>query len=486
MLTRRTYGLMVLIALGVTVILTLFANPALAHVELVTSDPAHGSTVEVAPDLIELAFSTASEPVGDGVVLIGVDQQPIPAVVTQISPDTLVVAPDVQLDDGVFGVQWTMKAGDAHPRTGSITFRVDQQVASGADPGQGVAPSSDPMPDLGLADGPNTTVGDTLARTGRWLAIVGALVGIGAFAFAATSLVGSRREVLDAAFWVRRGGVLVIIGTIVEVIGLATAVASGSSSGFATALSGATSGGFGIAVLLRIVGGFAMVRGTSLRTRPAEAPAADATRLPMPSLGRGSTATITAQETTTERTLHRLDIHGDWLAIAGLVMVSIAFLFDGHTATAEPSFLVRASSLVHVVAAGVWVGGVIVMVQVLARRKRLGAALDAGPMAIRFSRVASVSLVAVALAGVALAWAILDSPGEIVTTSWGRLLILKLLAVGTAASMGAYNHLVVIPVLEAYGADADASERLRRVMRVEAVVLVGVVGITAVLVGAAS
>lgn len=486
MFTRRTYRSLSLATLGAVAAMLLTASPALAHVELATSDPADGSTVTDSLDTIELVFSTAAQPSGDGIVIIGADQQPISASVTQISPETVVVMPEEPLGDGVFGVQWTMKAGDAHPRTGSITFRVDQPVASTPGAVPEATPPADPIPDLGLGDVPNTTAGDWLARIGRWLAMAGALIGIGAFAFAATSLVGTRREVLDAAFWVRRGGLLVVVGTIVEVVGLAAIVASSSSSGFAGAFSETVSGSFGVAVLLRIVGGLAMVRGTSLQTRPAAAPAADAAKLPMPSRAGGSVGTITARESTTDQMQHRLDIHGDWMAIAGLAMVSIAFLFDGHTATAEPSFLVRTSSLIHVVAAGVWVGGIVLMVQVLARRHRAGVALEAGPMAVRFSRVASVSLVAVALAGAALAWSILDSPGELVSTSWGRLLILKLAIVGVAAAMGAYNHFVVIPDLEANEKDPNASDHLRRVTRVEAVALVFVIGVTAVLVGAAS
>ncbi|MCL1602064.1 MAG: CopD family protein [Actinomycetia bacterium] len=52
--------------------------------------------------------------------------------------------------------------------------------------------------------------------------------------------------------------------------------------------------------------------------------------------------------------------------------------------------------------------------------------------------------------------------------------------------MGAYNHFVVIPWLEATPDDNDISDHLRRVVRLEGGILLVVVAITAVFVGAAS
>lgn len=484
---RRQIGMTSFAIIGAIVTLLLTAAPAFAHVELADSDPVAGSTVSAPPEVITLVFSTAAAPAGEGIVVVDAEQQPIAVSVVQSSPETVEIMPDVPLGEGIYGVQWTMKAGDAHPRTGSVTFRIEQQGVSAQGPASDAASTVDPVPDLGLGTESASATGDWLSTGGRWIAMAGALVGIGAFAFAATSLVGTRREVLDAAFWVRRSGLLVVIGTVIEIVGLILIMSVVSSSGVLSVFGETVSGSYGVAALLRIGGGLAMVKGTSLRTKPAAVPAADAASLPLPvSSRRKSVATMVRRADVAEPTMYRLDIQRDRVAMLGLALVAIAFVFDGHTATAGPGVLVRTSSFVHVVAAGVWVGGVVVMVQVLARRKRKGVALDAGAIAIRFSRVASAALVGVAIAGTALAWSILDSPGELVSTSWGRLLILKLLAVCVAAGIGAYNHFVVIPVLEEYGADADASERLRRTTRVEVVVLVIVVAVTAFLVGAAS
>jgi len=159
-------------------------------------------------------------------------------------------------------------------------------------------------------------------------------------------------------------------------------------------------------------------------------------------------------------------------------------MFDGHTLTGEPSAVARASTLVHVVFAGVWLGGVVVMANILARRWRAAVPLDASAMALRFSRVAAVSLVLVAVAGAALAWTIVDSPSDLVSGAWGRLLILKVSLVAIAAALGAYNHFKVIPQLDAVSDNVHASRLLRRVVAVEAGVLLAVAAGTAILVRA--
>ena len=123
---------------------------------------------------------------------------------------------------------------------------------------------------------------------------------------------------------------------------------------------------------------------------------------------------------------------------------------------------------------------------VLTRRWRRGAPLRAAELAVRFSPVAAVALTAVAAAGLALTWMILDTPGELASTDWGRTLIAKLIVVGVAAAMGGYNHRNVVPRLAAHADGEHAGHMLRSVVRIEGAVLVAVIAVTATLVGAAS
>jgi len=104
---------------------------------------------------------------------------------------------------------------------------------------------------------------------------------------------------------------------------------------------------------------------------------------------------------------------------------------------------------------------------------------------VRFSVVASLDLVVVGAAGLVLTVIVLDSPVELWSTPWGRLLMAKLVFVAVGAAAGGYNHRVLIPEMELTDSPR-VSSRFRAVVTGEAVMLAGVPVLTALLVGAAS
>jgi copper transport protein len=167
--------------------------------------------------------------------------------------------------------------------------------------------------------------------------------------------------------------------------------------------------------------------------------------------------------------------------IAGMVAVVASFALDGHSV--DTGFIGRIASMTHVVAGGVWFGGLVLMSDTLMRRWKAGVDPEAAFMAVRFSRVAAASLTIAAIAGVVLAWTIVDAPSEILMTAWGRLLVLKVALVAVVATIGAYNHFRVVPGISHDEGDRNATI-LRRTTRIESAILVGVLGVTAILVTA--
>ncbi len=494
-MARKTRRILAATLLGGAVALS-GAIPALAHVELVSSTPGADTEVATAPATIELIFSTSAEPAGSGVVLVNSSGAEVDATVDQPGPEQIIVTPLQELDGGRYSVMWTMKAGDAHPKSGSIAFLVTVPSGGGVasdptDDGEtfGSAPSAvaEAAADAPFRlEAPNTTSGDWLSRIGRWAAMLGALVGIGAFTFAATALIGTRREVQEAGYWIRRAGVVVIAGTVAEMLGMSILTAGSTFGGLApSSIFEVLSGAFGIAIVLRLVAGVLMVQGTAIRTSRASTPVVDPiSLLGGPDLVTAST-TITLERPETAPT-HRLDLQHSMGAVMGTALIVVSYLFDGHTVTAAPAPIVRVANVSHVMAAGVWLGGVLLLGATLTSRWRRSVALDAAHMAVRFSRVASVAVAGAGVAGVALTWSILDSVSEMYTTPWGRLLVVKVLTVGIAAGIGAYNHFKVVPILENNPDDDEVSQRLRRLVRVEGVILLFVVAVTAVFVGVAS
>jgi copper transport protein len=120
------------------------------------------------------------------------------------------------------------------------------------------------------------------------------------------------------------------------------------------------------------------------------------------------------------------------------------------------------------------------------RRSRRHEPTRGAELIVRFSHVATVSLIAVVVAGVLMAITVLDSVGELTSTEWGQILLLKTAAVALAGCFGAYNHFRLEPALEATPDDPALALRLRSILTAEAIVLTFVVIVTAWLVAAAS
>jgi putative copper resistance protein D len=105
-------------------------------------------------------------------------------------------------------------------------------------------------------------------------------------------------------------------------------------------------------------------------------------------------------------------------------------LLTGHAASAGAHDAAIASLLVHVVAATVWVGGLLGLAWVAARGSRRLAAAVA-----RYSVTAAWALAAVAISGVANA-ALRVGWGEVFTTSYGAIVVAKAVALVVLGALG--------------------------------------------------
>ncbi len=149
-------------------------------------------------------------------------------------------------------------------------------------------------------------------------------------------------------------------------------------------------------------------------------------------------------------------------------------------------FITGAVDMIHVLAASIWVGGVISLGAVLWWRHRRRQRLRGLELALRFSVIAGAAMAVAGLAGVVLATIVLDSLSQLWTTPWGLLLLAKTAAVAAAMWLGTYNHFVVIPLLSERPDDDTRSTRLRNTVTGEAILLVVAIVVTAFLVGASS
>ncbi len=524
-------------------------DPAGAHTGFESSEPADGDVVEGPLSELIISFTGDSEETGDGFqVLDGNGEVRDPASVSTDDTRRFVLLFDPPLAAGQIGVRWSVKAPDLHPIEGSYTFGIQPSAAPAVaeqppvnDGGgtEAAAPSTQaatfgdpasasdraataPNAELeeaasgGVLSAPQTPVeldeflisddasdsgADRLMTVGRSLSIGGTIVGVGALVFAVAVLRGARRDIWFVLRWMRRSGWVVAFGGLLAFGGR---ILVNSSDGWASLFSWSAvwpvlTSVAGVAFALRLVGGTLLatgVRSFFIEARHANDPVVALKEF----AGIGATSGSMSSATNGALDASAADSHSDFVrdgdeawdvskesagAFVGAALVGSSFLFDGHTISRGNRLFTGITDMVHLLAGSIWAGGAIMLMVVLWRRHRGGYPHRALQLGLRFSVIASVSLVAVGVSGAALAVIVLDSVSELWTTPWGQLLMAKLAIVAVAAACGGYNHKVVIPALDAADSDRNAA-RLRATVTVEAIALAVVIVVTAVLVGAAS
>ncbi len=514
----RSLGAFLMVGLG----LVLAAGPAAAHAEFASSDPPEGATTSEPVETITLFFTGDAEPTGSGFVVLepnGERRLPDDAFTTDGS--TWVLSFDPALSGGVVGVRWMVKAPDAHPIEGSFSFTTTAPALSAlrppADAGNGGASGATGSLSEGgsvaaqdlegfLDTGDPTASARALGAAARIVILVGTLVGVGAFVFAAAALRGNKDDFTHVLHWVRRAGIVVVVGAVVELFAHVLVEGGGEWSALvsASSIESVLGSSSGAAFALRVAGGLALTAGARLQVGSAEGvPDPVVAIRELVGIGAGPSGRAIPPRPAAARharlrvgTGNEPWVHtGDqaWApsfyssgAIGGAAALVASHAFDGHTVSKGDRLLTSIAAMVHVAGGAVWVGGVLMLVAVVWRRHRQRRDPRVLQLAVRFSVIATIAIVAVGAAGVGLTAIVLDSPSELWATEWGRTLIAKSVFVGVAGCVGAYNHMLLIPEMSFAPHDPAITHRFRRVVTVEAAALLGVLVVTALLMGAAS
>ncbi len=490
---------------------TAWSSLAHAHTDFESSEPADRDVVEGPLDEVAVSFTNPAVPAGEGFQLLDPSGEVrAPSSVDPTDGTTFVLRFEPPLTAGTYGVRWMVRAGDAHPIDGSFRFEVTEPPAPsttvapattsspgpvGSVPAAGApatpttAPDAVPATTVAAASADSSGValddflaadsgsGDAVAvgRIGRTLTFLGTVFGLGTLAALVWVIRGRPDEIRTQLTWIRLAGLVIAAGGLTELAALEATPATDLTQILDTKA--------GVATLLKIIGGVAVFVGFHTRAGRMVAPAR--------SLSAAVATDLAADDAPAEG--REPDDDCRWspsgsavIGLAGFALVLGSFWFDGHTVSRGPWAVHALVNLVHVGAASVWAGGVFAMTTVAWRRHRRGQRVDAAGMVIRFSSVATVSLVAVVLAGLVMTVLVLDAPGDLFATEWGRLLLVKLLAVAVASGLGAYNHFKLRPALERTPHDPALARHLRVSLTIESAVLAGVVVLTALLVAAAT
>ncbi|MCK9512334.1 MAG: copper resistance protein CopC/CopD [Pigmentiphaga sp.] len=157
------------------------------------------------------------------------------------------------------------------------------------------------------------------------------------------------------------------------------------------------------------------------------------------------------------------------LAALAILAMAAGFTWSGHASSAPPDWVARPAVWAHAIAVAAWLGSFWPLLAL------------SGPGGLatleRFSRFAPAVVGGIVISGAALVALQLDSPADLVTTPYGRLLLLKLALVAGLLGVGADNRYRWTRA--ALGGEARAQRRLRRNVIVEIVLATLILGVAA-------
>jgi copper transport protein len=178
-----------------------------------------------------------------------------------------------------------------------------------------------------------------------------------------------------------------------------------------------------------------------------------------------------------------------------LLVIGCAYLvttpaFAGHPSVESPVAVMFPADVIHVLAASVWVGGVAFLVLALpaaartleppGRTRLLLATLR------RFSPIALGSVVAIAVTGLVQAYIDVRRVEDLVTTTYGILVLAKMVLLAVLIGFGWINKDRIIPrlrgLVEGAAALGSVGDLMRRSLRGELALMLAVFGVTAALI----
>jgi copper transport protein len=482
---RRAARLPVGLAVVGTLLL-LWALPASAHAVVLASTPGDGQVVTAAPDEVRIDFSEAVSIDLGGLTVVDTAGSEVQQGEASLSGGDRILRVGLEgdLDEGTYVANYRVVSADGHPISGAIVFGVGAGTVVDQGAAAGLAVSTDPAWEIAGA----------VARFATYVAALLA-AGLGLFLGFVHDQDRDRWRLTPV---VRFATVLAAVAGIVTV-GTQAALATGGGLDAATDVSTlrtVLTEGLGWQSII-LLGGLALLH---LST--------DTNRL------------IVAQA----------------LAFYGWLAVGVAFAFWGHATGAPNVAAAVVADAVHVLAAAFWFGGVVGLWVTLARRRparaaqarSVGAAAnvgleptpgpdrpsstDAEPPEVgtgagrrfrpgslessahlvgRFSTLAAISVGLLGAAGLALSWQEVDEPANLLSTTYGRLLLAKVLVVLAIVGVAAYNRFRLVPEIvdpreddddEIRASEAAGFAHLVRTLRLEALGIVAVLVLTAVLV----
>ena len=182
------------------------------------------------------------------------------------------------------------------------------------------------------------------------------------------------------------------------------------------------------------------------------------------------------------------------LTALAVPLLALALLpaLGGHAGVQDPVAVLLPANVVHVLAAGAWIGGIAVLVLALPAATRRLEATDRTRLLVgtlgRFSTVALVAVAALLAGGIVQSLLELTAVDDLWDTAFGRAILIKAGLVAVLLGLGALNRRRTVPRLRARrprgrARPARAGVLLRRTLRAEVPLGVAALAVTGALAG---
>jgi copper transport protein len=413
-------------------VLALGTTAASAHATLESSSPADGQSVLTSPSEIRITFSEAVTTISGGLSVLDADGKTVDTGNSEIVGGRTLVAPISEtLSDGTYVATYRVLSADGHPVSGSILFGVGNGALD-----RSAQPSSS-----------GDRLWEIIGGISRFIMYLAALVAAGV-AFFLAFIHDRAEDRWRIVPFVRIGSILALFSAIGIVMSQA-ALLTGKGAGAVTdsnVLRDVLNQNLGWSLALLMIGLAAVHLSTDLSKK------------------------VVSQS----------------LALYGGLAVTVSFAVWGHATELSPKAISLAADAIHATAAALWLGGLVGLVMVLSLRTPETVRSTAGIIG-RFSLMAFWSVIALTIAGLTLTITGSDANlNSILTTTWGQLVLAKIGLTLIVVLIAAWNRRTLVPSLtsptENNGELAVRWATLLRTIRTEAVLLVAVVALTAIVV----
>ena len=159
--------------------------------------------------------------------------------------------------------------------------------------------------------------------------------------------------------------------------------------------------------------------------------------------------------------------------VTGIAFVCVSYAMVGHSEAATPRLVAQGLLILHLLCLTYWIGALYPL-------RRLTASPDTSRVAavvVGFSAIALYVVGILIIAGAFLLWILLGTPSAILTSEYGRLVLVKLALVALLLGLAALNKLRLTPQLQ--NGNAGAAAGLRRSITLEMILVALILLVTA-------